>query len=243
MKDNVRLEIENLIKNLNLNCTSKEFQDKVDWGYISNYQTLSEDFIREFKDKVDWEYISTFQKLSENFIREFQYKVYWGYISRFQNLSENIIREFKDKVNWNVISKYQNLSKEFISEFPNNIDIEIYNRVHRKRTWKEKRNEMRKYATKYNLKFDGKYLYAFRNHDKWGRGVFNKTIYYENGKYYRDWHCDMRSDIENSFGLGIWPKGYTPVKVSVDDWGLYLNSADGKCRVWGFTVIGERKES
>jgi hypothetical protein len=102
---------------------------------------------------------------------------------------------------------------------------------------------MRQYAKRYNLKFDGKYLYAFRNHDQWGRGIFNSTIYYENGKYYRDWHCDMRNNIPNSFGLGIWPKGNTPIKVDVKDWGVYIPYDHGKCRVWGFTVIGERKES
>ena len=35
----------------------REFQNKVDWEYISQYKKLSEDFIREFKDKVDLEYI------------------------------------------------------------------------------------------------------------------------------------------------------------------------------------------
>ena len=57
----------------------REYQDKVDWGYISEYQSLSEDFIREFKDRVAWDWISECQVLSEDFIREF-------------------IREFKDKL-------------------------------------------------------------------------------------------------------------------------------------------------
>ena len=42
---------------------------------ISQYQTLSEDFIREFKDKVDWIKISEHKKISGSFIREFQNKV------------------------------------------------------------------------------------------------------------------------------------------------------------------------
>ena len=40
--------------------------------YISEYQKLSEEFIREFKDKVDWCYISEYQDLSENFKEEFK---------------------------------------------------------------------------------------------------------------------------------------------------------------------------
>jgi hypothetical protein len=102
---------------------------------------------------------------------------------------------------------------------------------------------MTKYAKNYELNFDGEYLYAFRDHDKWGKGSWNNTLRYENGKYYRDWHCDMRPEALNSFGLGIWPKGNTPVKVAVDDWGVWIPYNNGKCRVWGFTVIGERKES
>ena len=47
----------------------------------------------------------------------------------------------------------------------------------------------------------------------------------------------MRENIENSFGLGIWPKGNTPVKVKVKDWGVAVNRDDGKARVYGITVI------
>ena len=48
--------------------------DNVNWGYISIYQKLSENFIREFQDKVDWYYISEYQKLSEKFKSEFKEK-------------------------------------------------------------------------------------------------------------------------------------------------------------------------
>jgi hypothetical protein len=43
-------EVEKIIKELNLNCTLEEFQNKVDWNYISIYQKLSEDFIKEFSE-------------------------------------------------------------------------------------------------------------------------------------------------------------------------------------------------
>jgi hypothetical protein len=47
----------------------------------------------------------------------------------------------------------------------------------------------------------------------------------------------MRKDEENSFGLGIWPRGNTKVKVKVSDWGVSVCTDDGKARVWGFEVI------
>ena len=49
----------------------------------------------------------------------------------------------------------------------------------------------------------------------------------------------MRKNEENSFGMGIWPKGNTPVKVKLEDWGVAVNKNDGKARVWGFEVIGQ----
>ena len=49
--------------------------DKMCQYDISQYQTLSEDFIREFKDKVDWIKMSEHKKISGSFIREFQNKV------------------------------------------------------------------------------------------------------------------------------------------------------------------------
>jgi hypothetical protein len=51
--------------------------DKVEWEAVSQYQTLSEEFIRQFKDKVDWKKISRQQNLSEKFLIEFKDKVDW----------------------------------------------------------------------------------------------------------------------------------------------------------------------
>jgi len=97
---------------------------------------------------------------------------------------------------------------------------------------------MKEYAQKWNLKFDGRYLYAYRNHDKYGRGNFIEAQFYEKGKYYRDWKCDMREDVNNSFGFGIWPEGNTLVKINIRDWGVAIkDDSDGKARVWGFTVL------
>jgi len=239
MKNSVKKEIEEIIEKLNLDCSIKEFQDKVNWCNISHYQKLSEDFIREFKDKVNWYFISYYQKLSEEFIREFKDKVIWDYISSCQKLSEEFIKEFKNKVNWFNISYSQKLSKKFIKEFKNKIDIKLYNKVNREISYKQKVKEVKKYCKKYNLEFDekNKYFYAYREHDNYGRGMFNKTIFYEKGKYYKDWHLDMRKDEENSFGLGIFPKGNTKVKILIENWGVEVNREDGKCRVWGFEII------
>ena len=170
-------------------------------------------------------------------IEEFSDKVNWYNISTYQKLSENFIREYKDKVNWNRISYYQKLSEKFIREFSDKVNKEIQVANHKEKTIKQKTQEIKEYAKKHNLKFNGKYLYAYRDHDENGCGQYNKTISYETGKYYRDWHVDMNPKNENSFGLGIFPKGNTKIKVKIEDWGTEVNRKDGKARVWGIEIM------
>jgi hypothetical protein len=186
------------------------------WNWISSYQKLSEPFIKEFSDIVDWDRISKYQKLSEDFIREFSDKVNWGWISEFQKLSEPFIKEFSDKV-----------------------DIEIQHKSHLdNRNFEDKKREVIEYATKYNLTYDNEYLYAYRNHDFNGSGVYSNNIYYEPNIYYRDWHCDINPENKISFGLGIWSEGNTKVKVKIEDWGTWVKSENNsKARVWGFEII------
>jgi hypothetical protein len=102
---------------------------------------------------------------------------------------------------------------------------------------KEKLKEIKEYAKEHKLEFKNNKLIAYRNHDMYGRGVFNKTISYEKGKYYKDWRCNMNKEEKNSFGLGIFPKGNTKVEVKVEDWGCEVGREDGKARVFGFKVL------
>jgi len=246
----------------------KEFKDKVNWDYIFIFQKLSEKFIRESHDKVIWHWISQYQKLSEKFIKEFQDKVYWGRISEYQKLSEKFIREFQDKVVWHLISQYQKLSEKFIKEFKNKVNwdyISIHQKLSEKfiREFRDKvdwhwisryqnisekfRKEfnlckigkpisIKEYAQRHHLEIKDGYLYAFRNHDFNGSGIFMKNIYYEKGKKYRDWHCDLNPDHSNSYGLGVFPEGNTAVRVKIEDWGTGVKDSN-KGRVWEFEVL------
>ena len=201
--------------NMIIKCFRKNL-DKVDWNWVSRYQILSEEFIREFQDKVNWDRISVHQILSEEFIREFQDKVIWDQISSYQNLSEGFIREFQDKVHWDRISEYQ------IS--------------YRERTFNP--TNLQDYAEKHHLEIKDGYLYAFRNHDKRGRGYFNYNKSYQTGTYYEDWHIDLNPNHKNSYGFGIWPEGNTPIRVKLEDWGTEVKKdSQGKARVRGFEII------
>jgi len=114
MKNSVKKETKELIKEENLNCSVEEFKDKISWNYRYLFQTVSE-------DKANWWNISKYQYLSEDFIKEFQDKINWYWISKKQILSEDFIREFKDKVDWIVISECQKLSEKFAKEFKDKI--------------------------------------------------------------------------------------------------------------------------
>lgn len=73
------------------------------WGdhfdYIALNQNISEDFIREFQDKLDWRFISSWQILSESFIEEFSHKIHWKRISGKQKLSKEFIIKNIDLLN------------------------------------------------------------------------------------------------------------------------------------------------
>lgn len=86
------------------------------WYCVSEYQTLSESFIRKYKDKVNWSAITRHQKMSTAFINEFKDKVDWNFISKQFNLSEAFIRRFHDKLDWPSIMQSQELPRSVMSK-------------------------------------------------------------------------------------------------------------------------------
>jgi len=104
----------------------KEFSNHIDWQFISEYEPLSDNFVRCFQEKLDWDYISAFHFPSvplRDFFIEFKYKLNWNNVCIIKKLSEDIIREFQNDVNWGRISQYQNMSEEFIKEFSHKINF------------------------------------------------------------------------------------------------------------------------
>ena len=193
----------------------EKHSEEIDWYWVSEYQKLSERIIEKYKDKVDWCWVSSCQKLSEEFIEKYSDKVDWNYISRCQILSEGFIEKHKDKIE--------------------NVEIQLKTH-HNHLTIEEKKDQLIKYAKKYELKFDGEYLYAFREHDFNNSGIYNKTIYYDEKKIYEDWRCNLNSEDVNSFGLGIFPEGNIEVRIKIDWLGCWVENSD-KLRVWKFEII------
>jgi len=220
----------------------EKFSDEMDLRYLSQFQKLSEKFIARFKENISWYDVCRNQRLSEKFIARFKEYVDWDRVSAYQPLSEDFIEKAKEYVNWDKICECQPLSKRFIKKFGNSRHVNMHQKSHAKKSYTQKLKEVKAYAKKHKLQMDSKFLYAFRNHDKQGRGAFNDTISYKKGIYYRDWHCDMNKSNYNSFGLGIFPDGNTSVKVKIKDWGIAVDSNRGKARVWGFEIVEHLKK-
>lgn len=108
-----------------LKLTSKELEkfendimlDNWNWRTISQYKSLSEDFIRKYQDKVNWEDISYHQKLSEDFIIEFKDKVCWKNICKSQDLSDEFIKEYRFNLTDLLIMSHQKLSENILRYF------------------------------------------------------------------------------------------------------------------------------
>jgi len=100
MKNSVKIEINKIIEYYGLDWNIEQFKLKIESvADCAKSHSLSEDFIREFQDKLDWIYISAYQKLSKDFILEFKNKVNWNYIEEYQNITEENIEEYeKEKI-------------------------------------------------------------------------------------------------------------------------------------------------
>ena len=87
------------------------------WNEISQYQSLSEDFIRDFKDRVHWGYILECQTLSEDFLEEFKAHLYYLVFTNtpFFAAPPPTFQDFLEELQIN--------EKEFVEAFLENINI------------------------------------------------------------------------------------------------------------------------
>lgn len=69
-------------------------------SFVSQYQELSENFMRKHADKLDWFKLSIHQKFSEQFAREFQDRVFWVAMAENQHFNKDFKREFAEELDW-----------------------------------------------------------------------------------------------------------------------------------------------
>ena len=99
MTNKVKIEVERLIKEYDLNCSVEEVRCtdcNIIWNRISYYQRFSEDFIREFKGGGRWNIISASQELSHDFIYEFKDELDLDYLIKNNKITKEKLKELKE---------------------------------------------------------------------------------------------------------------------------------------------------
>ena len=122
---------------------------KICWDKISQYQVLSEQFMKDFNHKLDWRALPKYQNMSNKFIKEYADKFWWGDFP-YEKLSEDFISELYDIVCWQEVSKRKkNMSREFIEKWAHRLDwfnLCYFNKVDS--------DLLSKYAYKLNFQWD-----------------------------------------------------------------------------------------
>ena len=85
--------------------------DKIYWIYASQYQDMSEEFIRNHTQYVDWSCVSN-NKFTHNFIDEFKGRLNWSLLNNSTDKAFNdisFITTHTDYVDWDNVATYENL--------------------------------------------------------------------------------------------------------------------------------------
>jgi len=205
----------------------EQFQDKVQWEYISCYQKLSEKFIAKFENKVNWRKISWSQNLSESFVETFQHKVNWYCISKHQKLSESFIEKFQDVVHWKSISECQKLSQRLITKFIDNVS-------------KDGVARFQKLSDNYRQKFKlpvppNSWINASIEFKR--KQVLRTNNYILDGDYIIAYK-GIRSENYSKYNFQYRGEKLIKVKIHLNDLGCIVR-AGNKLRCFKFTVLEE----
>ena len=210
---------------------------------VCEYQQLSIAFIsKHWKDMDNYQRNSVceYQQLSIAFISK-----HWKDMNNYQRyrvcIDQQLSIAFISKHWKDMDNDQRNRVCKYQPSIPKTIKLDSYQQKLRNSlkqpSKKERINRAKTYAKKYNLTIKNNYLYAYRDHNN-GRGIYKQNSNYKKGKTYKDWHCDPRQNVSNSYGFGIWPKGNTKVKVPLDKFVVDVsNINDGKARVFEFTIL------
>ena len=190
-------------------------------------------------DEVDWGDVSCYQHLTENFMRIFCDDLNWDDISKYQNLTEPFIRKFKKKVNWDNISKYQKLSEEFREKHHIKVDKEdiwLY------KTTEEKKQAVKGTGSYYCF---NDYFIAYKAIRSDRSSLETKRYIYNKGETYCA-NCDTTKEWYSFGLSAWTYKGaqydggadsiIVRVKIYYEDVGRVVNLSD-RIRCFKFTVL------
>lgn len=123
IKENNIVEYDEVIKNSSENFLYSRYVLDIDkltninWSLLCHKQVLTEEFMAENKDRIDWEVVSEWQTLSSDFILKYHMFLNFDTISIYQHLTHEIYDTFSDKLNWKNIAMHQKLSIDDIYKY------------------------------------------------------------------------------------------------------------------------------
>jgi hypothetical protein len=104
-----------------------EFQDSINWEYISKNYNVIEDwnFVEKYKYRINWQYVTAYYKLSEYFIEKFIEVLdnYWWELCHYQELSEGFMEKYKDRLLWSLVGSYQKMSFDFLIKYQKSLNV------------------------------------------------------------------------------------------------------------------------
>jgi hypothetical protein len=98
----------------------KHIRKRIDYNYLSMFQTVPEDVLSLYKRNMTWNYVTMNQQLSENFIRENLVYLSPDFLPYYQrSLSADFLKRngLSSSVSWKTISSSFVLDEEFIIEY------------------------------------------------------------------------------------------------------------------------------
>ena len=139
----------------------------LNWGYISQRDNLTINFIKQFEDYISFDKLSENPHLTIKHIRAFKNNLNWNILSKHYKFKLKYLLEFQHKVNWELVFFHQNLTSKdiqthFIQQmwwlFPNdrivdNVDGE-YKRVNDMVIHKNVRSVTTQFSTTYHKKLE-----------------------------------------------------------------------------------------
>ncbi len=106
------------IANLPDNSFYKQFENVLDWDFISIHRKYKEkdDFILQFKHKLNWAFFTKtkMQHFSIDFLDKYEKYVDWIWISTINQISVTFVEKYYGQLNLFIVLQYSNLPVEFV---------------------------------------------------------------------------------------------------------------------------------
>lgn len=100
----------------------REYANFIDINKISQFLSLSEEFIIDHISTLNFETISKFS-LSESFIDRYNNELNWSLLSIYSDLSIECMMKYSNRLKWEQISYYQTITLDFFKLYEHKLNL------------------------------------------------------------------------------------------------------------------------